>query len=160
MVRILSRARVRGASLLLLGGCATGQHAARQSRDYPAAGVATVVRGYYHRAFEVTAVLPCPGPGVSAAFDSVRRAAPGGPSRVDAFIEVNAAVERSPVMAPLPLRDAGGADLWFVVWRGRFSPPGLYGSFAASQFEFTVDSVLDARPARRGDCDRPARGAP
>ena len=106
--------------------------------------------GLYSGAFEESRFVPCPSDSWLEPGDITWR----GPSGPEAWVEWS----RFPNPTP------GDPKAWprerafpyntkaFVHWYGTMVGPGTYGHMGMSPFEFRVDSIIEVRAIRKGDC--------
>lgn len=115
----------------------------------PLRRVAGVFRGYYTPGFEASEFVPCAEDAWFLPSDSLRTQ-PYDERRAWAVLSD----ARFPDAFRLPdaPRNAYGNPRYYVHWRGTVVGPGRYGHFGISAFELRVDSVLEFRAPREGDC--------
>jgi hypothetical protein len=107
-----------------------------------------IFRGHYSGGFEQSEFIPCAADAWFIPGDSLdwypfnnRRA----------WVEWRSgAADR--VAWPRVKRDEDGYPRYFVRWRGTVVGPGRYGHMGVSAFEIRVDSVLELRAPKPGDC--------
>jgi hypothetical protein len=114
----------------------------------PIRRVANTFRGRFSPGFESSEFVPC---------------------KADAWFTPNDSLETYPFDArfawvawsaaayqrvkwPRAPKDRHGNPVYYVRWHGTVVGPGRYGHLGVAPFEFVVDSVLEMRPPRKGDC--------
>jgi hypothetical protein len=115
----------------------------------PLRRVAGVFRGHYTPGFEASEFVPCAEDAWFLPSDLLRTQ-PYDERRAWAVLSD----ARFPDAFSLPEapRDSYGNPRYYVHWRGTVVGPGRYGHFGVSAFELRVDSVLELRAPREGDC--------
>jgi hypothetical protein len=112
----------------------------------PMRRITKIFTGFWTPGFEASEFIPCPVDSWFLASDSLP---PNYNSqRAWARLGIGARVPKWPD-AP---RDSWGNPQYYVEWRGTLEGPGHYGHFGVSAFSFVVDSIIQIRAPRRGDC--------
>lgn len=106
-------------------------------------------RGYYAFGYEISDFVPCAADAWFVSADSVK-SKPIDRRSAWAVLDESRFPEafRWPNAPP----DKYGQAHYYVHWRGTVVGPGHYGHFGSSAFELRVDSVLELRAVREGDC--------
>ena len=105
-------------------------------------------RGFYAREFEGSEFRPCWSDAWFVTGDALM-ILPLDQRRAWVTLAEHA---RGKVTLPDVPRDRFGRQRYYVRWRGTVVGPGAYGHMGASPFEFVVDTVLEVRAPRKGDC--------
>lgn len=115
----------------------------------PLRRVAGVFRGYYTHGFEASEFVPCVEDAWFAPSDSLETE-PYDQRR--AWVVLPDRWYAGGFRWPDAPRNAYGYPRHYVQWRGTIVGPGGYGHRGASAFEMRVDSIVEVRAPRDGDC--------
>jgi hypothetical protein len=115
----------------------------------PLRRVSGVFRGYYSMGYEVSDFIPCAADAWFVPADSVKSKPM---DRRSAWAVLDEARFPEAFRWPRTVPDKYRQMHYYVHWRGTVIGPGYYGHFGLSAFELRVDSVLELRAVREGDC--------
>ena len=134
-------------------------HGARVRRDWivdasgcdarPLRRVAGTFRGFWTPGFESSEFVPCGSDAWFVPGDSLRTE-PYDERRAWAWLREGSIPED--FEWPAATEDRFGNPTFYVHWRGTIVGPGRYGHMGVSPFEIQVDSVIELRAPRAGDC--------
>jgi hypothetical protein len=113
----------------------------------PVTTFSRVFTGHYTPGFESSEFIPCPTDSRLLPSDSLR-----GPDTWRAWVVWRHPSQWQVVAWPQVDRNLFGNPRYFVRWHGTVEGPGRYGHMGGAAFQLQVDTILEVREPRPGDC--------